>query len=688
MNILSAEIIYKSYGDKVLLNHVSFGIEEGDRIGLIGVNGAGKSTLLKMVAGYESPESGTITLGGKVTVHYLPQEPVFDEEQSVLNQVFRGETPVMKLIRDYEELLDFLEQSPDEKDKQEKLIRLQTKLDELDGWQLEHEAKTILTKLGITDFQASVGTLSGGQRKRIALARALIQPSDLLILDEPTNHIDNESANWLEKYLQRRKGALLMITHDRYFLDRVVNRIFELDNGQLYRYPGNYNTYLETKLARIADEQATEEKRRNFLRNELEWIKRGPRARGTKQKARTDRYNELLDQTPEAKSDLLEISTVSTRLGKSVIELDHVTKGYESEPVVQDFSYIVLRNDRIGIIGPNGSGKSTLLKMMAGVLSPDSGFVEAGQTVKIGYFSQEHEEMDTSKRVIEYIRDVAERVETADGETISVSQMLERFLFPGPLQWTPIEKLSGGEKRRLALLRILVTAPNVLLLDEPTNDLDIPTLSVLEAYLDDFPGAVVVVSHDRYFLDRVAEKIFALDGDGSISKHFGNYSDYLDRLAGEFLPETGEKKGKADKTGKPDRIGKQDRQSRQEWSEKQDRSDKTGVLGQNKQLAESDKHVVDSQEVSGEQYQRQRTLKFTYKEQKDYEEIDGKIANTEVELSEVNKLMDKACGDVGKLQELFAKQQSLEATLNDLIERWTYLNELAEKIEESRRIFH
>ncbi len=659
MNILSAENVYKSYGDKVLLNYVTFGIEEGERIGLIGVNGAGKSTLLKMAAGKEPPESGTITLNGNVLIHYLPQEPIFDEERSVLDQVFRGDAPVMKVIRDYEEMLDILTKEPDAKDKQEKLIRLQTKLDEMNGWQLEHEAKSILTKLGITDFQAIVGTLSGGQRKRIALARALIQPSDLLILDEPTNHIDNESANWLETYLQKRKGALLMITHDRYFLDRVVNRIFELDRGNLYRYPGNYNSYLEIKLARESDERASEEKRANFLRGELEWIKRGPRARGTKQKARTERYYELLEQAPDAKQETVEISAASTRLGKNVIELNHVSKGYGEGAVIRDFSYIVLRDDRIGIVGPNGSGKSTMLKLMAGKLASDSGLVEFGSTVKIGYFSQEHEEMDSSKRVIEYIRDVAETVETADGETITASQMLERFLFPGPLQWTPISKLSGGEKRRLALLRTLVAVPNVLLLDEPTNDLDIPTLSVLESYLDDFQGAVIVVSHDRYFLDRVVEKIFAFEGDGLFSKHIGNYSDYMGYLSVRDAVQPESTQGSAASLkGAP--------------------KDTSSGSGENsdKQYSEMDR---------GAQHQKPRALKFTYKEQKEYDEIDDRIAETESKLAEVTKLMETAGADVGRLQELFTEQQDLEAKLNELIDRWTYLNELAEKIEQSRQ---
>ncbi|MCF8564116.1 ABC-F family ATP-binding cassette domain-containing protein [Alicyclobacillus tolerans] len=681
MNILSAENVSKTHGEKVLLDHVSFGIEEDDRIGLIGVNGTGKSTLLKLVAGIEWPDSGSIAVGGGVTVHYLPQEPAFNPGETVLQQVFRSDAPVMRLLLEYEETVESLRQVSADDDAshnpsaapgsgelggtraespalqerlQRKLISLQTQMDELGAWQVEHEAKSILTRLGIVDFNAIVGNLSGGQRKRVALARALIHPADLLILDEPTNHIDDESVLWLETYLQKRKGALLMVTHDRYFLDRVVNRIFELDRGKLYRYPGSYNAYLEGKLARIEELRATEDKRQNFLRNELEWISRGPKARGTKQKARTDRYYELLEKTPEVEDAQLEFSAASTRLGKTVIELQHVSKGYGGKAVVSDFSCILMRRDRVGIVGPNGSGKSTLLKLMGGQLEPDTGTVVIGATVKIGYFSQEHEEMKESQRVIEYIRDEAEYVQTADGQSISAAQMLERFLFPGPLQWTPIEKLSGGEKRRLALLKTLMSAPNVLLLDEPTNDLDIPTLSVLEAYLDDFPGAAVVVSHDRYFLDRVVEKVFAVDSSRHIETYLGNFSDYLAQR-----PNDGE-------------------------------SGSTGVALQSPSAKRSsdpkgqDPAVLDA--VPGEEASpiKRPKLKFTFSEQREFEQIDGVIAQTEQALKEVAAQMDEAGGDYTKLQTLYSEQQALEKRLDELLERWAELNELAEQIEKNK----
>ncbi len=638
MNILSAENIYKSYGDKILLDRVSFGIEDGEHIGLIGVNGAGKSTLLKLIAGKEWPESGTLILGGKVIVHYLPQEPTFAPNVGVLGQVFQGDAPVMKLLGRYEQTVDALAMSPEKSELQAQLMQLQIRIDEVNAWQLEYEAKTILTKLGIVNFQASVENLSGGERKRIALARALIQPSDLLVLDEPTNHIDNESAFWLETYLQKRKGALFMVTHDRYFLDRVVNRIFELDGGKLYSYPGNYNTFLETKIAREEQQRASEEKRGNFLRNELEWIKRGARARSTKQKARTDRYYEILEQAPAQQLESLEMSVASTRLGKTVINLNHVSKHYEDSFQIKDFNYIVLRQDRIGIVGPNGCGKSTLLKLMAGNEMPDSGVVTFGSTVRIGYFAQEYEEVNDNQRVIESVREVAESVEIADGQRITAAKMLERFLFPNSLQWTMIAKLSGGEKRRLALLRMLMSAPNVLLLDEPTNDLDIPTLSVLESYLDDFPGAVIVVSHDRYFLDRVAEKIFAFQGDGQISKYFGNFSDYV--TLRQITPEL------------------QSRETR--FATKATSSDAL--------------------------HQKRVAIRFTYKEQKEYDEIEGKIAQTEQFLTQVNKRMEDAGDSVELLQELYGEQQILDAKLNELLERWTYLNELAEEIERNKRV--
>ncbi|WAH36112.1 ABC-F family ATP-binding cassette domain-containing protein [Alicyclobacillus dauci] len=644
MNILSADNVCKSYGEKILLNHVSFGIEDTDRIGLIGVNGAGKSSLLKIIAGLDTQDSGTITLAGRVTVHYLPQEPTFDPDATVLHQVFHGDLPVMRLLREYEETTQSLAEDPESQELQARLIRLQGRLDEMDAWQLEHEAKIILTRLGISNFHAKVGTLSGGQRKRVAMARALIQPSDLLILDEPTNHIDNESVEWLESYLQRRKGALFMVTHDRYFLDRVVNRIFELNHGHIYQYPGNYWKFIEMKVAREAEERVSEEKRQNFLRNEIEWIKKGPRARGTKQKARTERYYEILEQTPMGTEEEVQLSTASTRLGKSVIELRQVWKAYEGRTLVADFSYIVLRDDRIGIVGPNGAGKSTLLKMMIGRMQPDQGEVSIGSTVKIGYFSQEHEDMDTSQRVIDYIRDEAEYVQTADGETISAGQMLERFLFPGPLQWTPIAKLSGGEKRRLALLRMLMSAPNVLVLDEPTNDLDIPTLAILESYLDEFPGAVITVSHDRYFLDNVVDKIFAFEGNGKISVHFGDFSDYAatKRSESDGAPVTATADGGA-------------------------------------KAAQADKD-----ETTRRTHQRE-TLKFTFKEQKEYDEIDDRIEETEAALKRVADEMVRHADDHVRLQELFTEQQQLESHLEHLMDRWTYLNELAEKIEQSRK---
>lgn len=635
MHLLSAEHIHKMYGEKILLDDVSFGIDEDDRIGLIGVNGTGKSTFLKIIAGLEWPDAGKITPSSHVLVHYLPQNPEFEQTSSVLDQVFYGDRPVMKLLRDYQRVVDALASDPGDTRLQDKLIRMQSALDSMNAWALEHEAKIILTQLGIRDFEAVVGTLSGGQRKRVALARALITPCDLLVLDEPTNHIDNQMAAWLESYLQKRKGALLMVTHDRYFLDRVTNRIFELDYGHLYRYEGNYNTFLAGKVQREAQERASEEKRQNFLRNELEWISRGPRARGTKQKARTERYYDVLENTPESSKETLDLSTPASRLGNTVIELHQVTKGYHGPAVINNFSYILLRNDRIGIVGPNGSGKSTLLKLMAGKHMPDNGRVVIGSTVKIGYFAQEYEEMDGSQRVIEYIREVAEYVQTADGHTITAAQMLERFLFPGHLQWTPLAKLSGGERRRVALLRTLMEAPNVLLLDEPTNDLDIPTLAILESFIDDFQGAVVAVSHDRYFLDRIVDKIFAFEGQGNIIEHLGDFSSYLDAKVVEEVV--------------------------------------------------SQKPLPSAIVIHATGDEKKPALKFTYQEQKEYDQIDGVIADAEQRLAIVTQKMQQAGGDYAKLQTLYDEQKALEAKLDLLLERWTYLNEFAEKIQNSKR---
>lgn len=609
MNLLSVENIAKSYGMKNLFSDISFGIEEGDKIGLIGVNGTGKSTFLKVLAGVESPDRGQVVVGNNVRVAYLPQNPVFDQQATVLKQVFNSNS------------------SPS-----------------ADIWQVESEAKTILTKLGIYDFAAPVAALSGGQRKRVALAGALISPAELLILDEPTNHIDNETVSWLEQYLNRRKGALLMITHDRYFLDRVVNRIIELDKGRLFGYTGNYSKYLELRLAREEQEQSAELKRLNILRNELAWIKRGAKARTTKQKARIDRFHKLQEGKPEVNQDKLEISAGASRLGKKVIALEHVGKGYSGCRLVHDFSHTFVRDDRVGIIGPNGIGKSTLLNIIAGRTDPDEGTVDWGQTVKIGIFSQEGREMDESLRVIDYIKEQAEYLTTAEGKLISAAQMLERFLFPPDLQWIPIARISGGERRRLYLLRVLMGAPNVLLLDEPTNDLDIQTLTILEEYLDDFPGAVMVISHDRYFLDRVVDKILAFTGNGQITIYLGNYSEYMESVKIRDKEENGNKgAGRASE----------------------------GATGTGK--AKSCPEQVKS-----------RPLKFTFREQQEYEQIDDKIAGVEKELLAVNDRIDKAGSDFVLLQELVELQQGLKKQQDELLERWIYLNELAEKIEQNK----
>lgn len=637
MNLLSIENLFKSYGDKILFDISSFGIDEGEKIGLIGVNGTGKSTFLKIIAGVEVPDNGRFTVGNNVRIEYLSQDPYFDPEATVIQQIFKGDSPEMKLLREYQSTLEKVNHNLDNDTLQKKLISLSQQMDTLNAWQLESEAKTILTKLGISDFDAKVGHLSGGQRKRIALAGALINPADLLILDEPTNHIDNETVDWLEEYLNKRKGALLMITHDRYFLDRVVNRIIELDQGKLYSYSGNYSTFLEKKAEREEQEQAAERARQNIYRNELAWIKRGAKARTTKQKARIDRFEKLKEQKLETVSENVEISVGASRLGKKVFELEHVSKVFGGNKIIDDFSYIFAPQDRVGIIGPNGIGKSTLLNMITGRLTPDEGKIEQGLTVKLGIFAQENNEIDENLRVIDYIKEVAEYISTSDGKEISASQMLERFLFPPKVQWTPIRKLSGGEKRRLYLLRVLMGTPNVLLLDEPTNDLDIKTLTILEAYLDEFPGTVIVISHDRYFLDRVVEKILAFQGNGKIMPYVGNYSEYQDFVKAH-LTET--EKAPQDKKDKDDK--------------------EKGI-----------KH-------------QKRTLKFSFKEQKEYEEIDEVIAGIETELTGVTEKINEAGSNFVLLQDLLNQQQELEQQLEEKMERWTYLNELAEEIEKEK----
>lgn len=638
MNLLTAERLSKSFGVKTLFEQVSFGINEGEKIGLIGVNGAGKTTLLRVIAGVEQADEGTVAVRNGISIEYLPQHPPMRDTDTALAHIYSSPTPLMQLLRDYEEAMLELEHGRDSPELQQRLLALNARMEAANAWQLENEAKRILTKLGISDFTSPIGTMSGGQRKRIALAAALIRPAQLLILDEPTNHIDTATVSWLEQHLAKTASALLMITHDRYFLDRVTNRIVELDGGRLHAYTGGYSDFLEQKAERIARQQASEEKRQNLLRRELAWIRRGAKARSTKQKARIERFEQLREQTADQQPQGLDIALAGARLGKKVIELNDVGKRYGNRVILRDFSCIVQRSDRIGIVGPNGAGKSTLLRLIAGLIQPDEGHLDIGPTVKIGTFSQEHEDLDESKRVIEYIRDGAEQVLTSDGERISASQMLERFLFPPAVQWTPISGLSGGEKRRLYLLRILMEGPNVLLLDEPTNDLDIQTLTVLEEYLEHFPGAALIVSHDRYFLDRTVDSLLVHEGDGRFARQAGNFTDYQERLNAEA-------------------------------AEPADKSDR-----RNKATADS-----------GPAEPKPKQLKFSYKEQKEFETIDERVAEAEEAVSELAKAMAQTGSDYEKLAELTAKHSQAETELEQLLERWTYLNELAEQIERQTR---
>uniref|UniRef100_UPI0025E76D74 ABC-F family ATP-binding cassette domain-containing protein n=1 Tax=uncultured Clostridium sp. TaxID=59620 RepID=UPI0025E76D74 len=529
MNIITLENISKTYSEKVLLKNVSLGINEGDKIGLIGINGAGKSTFLKIAGGKEEFFDGTIVKGKNVRIEFLDQDPDFHDDVTVIEQVFKGNTKEMQTLMKYEDLLNKIESCKDSEFESlnNKLIKLQEEIDALNLWDMESEAKTILTKLGINNFNEKVGNLSGGQKKRIALACALITPCDLLILDEPTNHLDSDSIEWLEDFLNSRKGALLMITHDRYFLDRVTNRIIELDRGSLYSYPGNYTSFLEKKMERLETEAVQEEKRKALIRNELKWVKRGAKARTTKQKARLQRFDELVNTETIKRQEDIEVSFAGSRLGKKIVELYDINKSFENKTIIKNFSYIFLRDDRIGIVGHNGAGKTTLVNILRGKIKADSGTIEIGDTVKIGCFAQDNTSMDPKMRVIDYVKEGGEYIPVEDGTKLTASTMCERFLFDGNMQYTPIEKLSGGERRRLHLLRVLMESPNFLILDEPTNDLDIETLKILEDFLDKFLGVVVVVSHDRYFLDRICSKIFSYEGNGNIKTYNGNYSDFL-----------------------------------------------------------------------------------------------------------------------------------------------------------------
>ena len=595
MLLLTAEKIRKSYTEKMLLNDIVLGINSGDKIGVIGINGAGKSTLLKIIAGLDTPDSGTVTRSGGVRVGYLPQNPVFEAGITVLKQVMRG----------------IAEQQRESK---------------------EYECKAILTKLGISEFDRQLDQLSGGQKKRVSLASALVTPVDVLILDEPTNHLDNDMVDWLEKYLSRYNGALLMVTHDRYFLDRVTNKIVELQDGSLYSYEANYTRYLELKEERENMTAASERKRQSLLKKELAWIRRGARARGTKQKFRVERFEEMSAQSVDLEPDRLQMSSMSSRLGKKIIEISDISKRYGDRQLIRGFSYFLLRRDRVGIVGPNGCGKSTLLKMIVGAVPPDSGKIEIGETVRIGYFSQECEEMDPNLRAMDYIREIASEVETPEG-TLTASQMLEKFLFSSDLQYSPIKKLSGGERRRLYLLGILMQAPNVLLFDEPTNDLDIQTLTILEDYLQSFSGAVIAVSHDRYFLDKVAEHIFSFEPNGTIQDTVGGYSDY--------------------------------------WEQKTQ--------------TQEDEPKAPSAKPKQDTRMKPRRLKFSFNEQREYEEIDGVIADLEKQITQVNNEIEQKASDYLLLTELSAKKQALEAELDEKTERWVYLNELADRIAEQNQ---
>ena len=630
--IITLENFTKSYGEKSLFAGVDFSMDAGDKVGIVGVNGTGKSTFLKAVAGLIPVDAGEMTTMRGLRIEYLAQDKVFEPENTVLMEVFRGMSTLMQALRGYELAMAKLADQAADNQLQGEIMKYTAVIDELDGWQLEAAAKTVLTKLGLSDYTAKAGSLSGGEQKRLALATALIQPCDLLILDEPTNHLDSETIAWLEEYLRGFKGALLMVTHDRYFLDNTSTKILELDKGQAYTYTGNYSSFLEQKAERLEREQSSEQKRQNFLRNELKWLRRGAQARSTKQKARIQRYEEVKNQQVNLNRDTVEIGLAGSRLGRTVIELDHVSYAAAGRQIVQDFTYTVLRNDRVAILGANGTGKTTLLNLIAGKLTPTSGTVTIGQTVKIGYFAQQAVDMDERLRAIEYVKEAAHFITLADGTRISASQLMERFLFPGDLQWTPIARLSGGEKRRLYLLRVLMEEPNVLLLDEPTNDLDLETMAVLESFIDDFAGAIIFVSHDRFFVDRLADKVFAYEDGGRLRMYSGGYTYYREKLA-------------------------EQEQAAAPVKEKPVKEKAAPVREKNPQPVQK---------------------KFTFKEQKEYAEIEGIIASKEGELKVVQLQMAENATDFTRLNELAAEERRLTAELEHLMERWTYLEEIAE----------
>lgn len=606
MNLLNIEHISKVFGEKIIFDDASFGIHEGDKIGIIGINGTGKTTLLKMIAGIEKPDQGNIIRQNGLKIAYLPQNPEFPDGATVYSYAQDG--------------------------KEETSWRVQSNLN----------------KLGITQYDAKIETLSGGQKRKVAMAKILASDFDVLLLDEPTNHLDDEMISWLEDYLKSFRGVIVMVTHDRYFLDKVTNKILEISYGKMYSYEANYSKFLELKAQREEMELASERKRQSILRMELEWAKRGCRARTTKQRARLDRLETLKNGAAPVRDKNVEIDSVETRMGKKTIELHHISKSFGDKVCIRDFDYIVLKNQRLGIIGPNGCGKSTLLKIIAGIIQPDSGAVEIGETVKIGYFSQEIEEMNTSQRVIDYIKDVAEYIPTKDG-LISATKLLEQFLFDSSMQYAPIEKLSGGEKKRLYLLKVLAAAPNVLLLDEITNDIDIPTLTILEDYLDSFAGIVIAVSHDRYFLDNIADRIFEFDRRGNLTQYEGGYTDYLEAKKRRFGDSIDSDSGKR---------------------------------------SEGSREVSDSGEKDSAKTWKQNRptkLKFSYKEQREYDTIDEDIAKLEAKIEKLDQDIMANATNSGKLNELTKEKEEAEALLEEKMDRWVYLNDLAEKIEAQNR---
>lgn len=600
MNLLTMEHITKSYTNRVLLDDEGFSINENEKIGVIGINGMGKSTLLKVAAGIEPCDSGKISMGGQVKICYLPQTPVFQEGTTILKAAVEGN------------------------------------VDELNRWTIEADAKAMLNRLEFTDYEERIDHMSGGQKKRVALVNALLTPADILVLDEPTNHLDNAMSEWLEEYLISFRGAILMVTHDRYFLDRVATRIVEVDQGKIYSYPGNYSQFVRLKEERQSMALATERKRKSILKTELEWLSRGARARSTKQKAHIDRIKAMQEIRDIQEEKRVSMDSVASRMGNKTIELAGISKSYDGRKVIEDYNYIFLKNDRIGIIGPNGCGKSTLLRIINGIVKPDAGSLDIGQTIRMGYFSQENEYMDDSMRVIDYVKEVGEYITTSEGK-ITASQMLENFLFDGALQWSKIEKLSGGEKRRLNLLRILMGAPNVLILDEPTNDLDIQTLTILEDYLDRFDGIIIIVSHDRYFLDRTVNRIFSFEGDGVIRQFEGGYSDYLIRKELEALPE------------------------------------ETAVSGEIKEC-----------NTKNAWKKREKKLKFSFKEQREFETIDDEIVALEDKIEELNSQVAANATNSARLNELLGEKEEMEQKLEEKMERWVYLNDLNEQIQKSQ----